>query len=480
MRGSQSPEPSGEAPDALDAPESIVPSRRWLSERSPVASFLVRVPATRLFEVACATEPRLFHRAFAGERTARNFFTSAGSGRLRGGGDHRAFLIPVAQMRRFAGAPRLYYALATFPDGDGGRSEVGGQPRCTLRPESLDQLPYLIVCGDLSSHACRRRALTGGLGDSVRIGGVAAAALRWGGDLSFASTDTATPTGPAVSAPDETERRVGAWERTHAASGNIVTRLTPGGGQDDFAFEIPAGLKMARWEVQVLGKTPGSGYEVVAPPARGGTGRQRCGVRWHYAPGGRIAFRFSVYASPSGVAPQQAVIVDQSGWDDRAKDLFHQGIPTSMELRGEKAQRLAGVIQQEAGRRRIPLPAPATRSASQQLSQQPISEGLVAGVDDAIVLAIVVAVVVLGLAVIAALCFAMGLVLVGLVMKTAIEQGYEVIDANYGFGSTQHGPIPLPGGGGGGGAVPGGGGGGAGDVGGGQTHALGFKLRKKQ
>ena len=60
--------------------ETITPCRKTISERFPIASFVVRVPKARHYEVACATDPRLFHTDYAAHRTPQNFYSSLGDG----------------------------------------------------------------------------------------------------------------------------------------------------------------------------------------------------------------------------------------------------------------------------------------------------------------------------------------------------------------------------------------------------------------
>src|SRR5262245_60344477 len=80
--------------------EIIVPSRSTISERFPIASFNVRVPAARYFEVVCATDPRLFHTSYAGHRTPHNFYTSRSDGMLFSRAGEDTFFIPPQQLRR--------------------------------------------------------------------------------------------------------------------------------------------------------------------------------------------------------------------------------------------------------------------------------------------------------------------------------------------------------------------------------------------
>ena len=40
---------------------TIAPCRELISDRFPIASFNIEIPRSRYYEVACATDPRLFH-----------------------------------------------------------------------------------------------------------------------------------------------------------------------------------------------------------------------------------------------------------------------------------------------------------------------------------------------------------------------------------------------------------------------------------
>ena len=95
---------------------SITPSRTSISDRFPVASFVVRSPPGRCFEVACSTDAELFSPEQVHRRTRENFFTTRASGLLRAPAGEATVLLPPAQLKRFAGARRIYYALGTYAD----------------------------------------------------------------------------------------------------------------------------------------------------------------------------------------------------------------------------------------------------------------------------------------------------------------------------------------------------------------------------
>ncbi|MEM7307045.1 MAG: hypothetical protein AAF682_10270 [Planctomycetota bacterium] len=158
----------------------ITPSRTTVSDRFPVASFLVRVPPERVFEIACASDPHLFHAENFGSRTPENFFTTrvAEGGLLRAPAGEVTYIVPPDQLARFAGKQRLYYALGTYgnPSGD--------DAHFSISPAQPDRTPFVRILPDFTG---RRRGMT--LGGTVRrrndrYGGTAAR-LAWGGDGAF-------------------------------------------------------------------------------------------------------------------------------------------------------------------------------------------------------------------------------------------------------------------------------------------------------
>ncbi len=94
----------------MSAPR-IVPCRDQVSPRFPDATFLVQVPPGCGFEVACATDPRLFHPDAGPLRRDHNFYAGAGAG-ARASTGQAVWVLPTSALRRFAGARRLYYVAA--------------------------------------------------------------------------------------------------------------------------------------------------------------------------------------------------------------------------------------------------------------------------------------------------------------------------------------------------------------------------------
>jgi hypothetical protein len=198
---------------------SITPVRARISERFPVASFVVTVPSDRYFEVACATDPRLFRAENRHARRATNFVTSRLGGLLRAPAGQATYLIPPQQLRRFAGARRLYYAVAAYR---GARNE---DPVLTLSAERLERTPSIQISPDFTGRSLDR----GRIGQAdARYGGDDGAALGWGGDDVLVATST-----PA---------RV-ATPRMGQADPDLSTEI-----QEDPSYAYDDGFDAALWE----------------------------------------------------------------------------------------------------------------------------------------------------------------------------------------------------------------------------------------
>lgn len=152
---------------------SITPVRERISERFPVVSFVVTVPPDRYFEVACATDPRLFRAENKHARRVTNFATSRMGGLLRAPAGQATYIIPPQQLCRFAGAQRLYYAVAAFR---GPRNE---DPVLTLNDEHVERAPSIRISPDFTGRSLDRGRI--GKADA-RYGGGDGVALGWGGD----------------------------------------------------------------------------------------------------------------------------------------------------------------------------------------------------------------------------------------------------------------------------------------------------------
>lgn len=158
--------------------DAIIPCRASITDRLPVASFVVRTPRNRWFEVACASDPRLFHPAYAGHRTPTNFYSSRQNGVMRNANGDTTWLMPASTLRRFAGKDRIYYALASYG------SRGGEDPRFTIAPTALDRVPSIALVGFTG-----RTLAPGAHGNrtsGLAYGGVDHWQPRWGGDFAIA------------------------------------------------------------------------------------------------------------------------------------------------------------------------------------------------------------------------------------------------------------------------------------------------------
>lgn len=170
----------------------ITPVRDRISERFPVASFVVNAPPDRTFEIACATDPSLFRPEERHRRTERNFATSRIGGLLRAPAGQATYIIPPQQLRRFAGARRLYYAMAAY------RGTRGEDPVLTLAKDRLEQTPSIQLAPDFTGRSLDRGRVEPA---SARYGAATSPeALSWGGDLVLGNPQSASAAEPAAAA----------------------------------------------------------------------------------------------------------------------------------------------------------------------------------------------------------------------------------------------------------------------------------------
>ncbi|HRC57469.1 MAG TPA: hypothetical protein PKU97_16160 [Kofleriaceae bacterium] len=161
-------------------------------------------PPDRTFEIACATDPSLFRPEEQHRRTERNFATSRLGGLLRAPAGQATYIIPPQQLRRFAGARRLYYAMAAF------RGTRGEDPVLTLASDRLEQTPSIQIAPDFTGKSLDRGRVEPA---SARYGAAAPpGSLRWGGDLvlgnpagsaAASNASSATPAAAAATAYDD-------------------------------------------------------------------------------------------------------------------------------------------------------------------------------------------------------------------------------------------------------------------------------------
>ncbi len=169
-------------------PTRVTPCRTQVSDRFPVASFVVQVPSDRYFELAFATDPQLFHASRRNERSVTNFHTSRQSGLMRAPAGEATYLVPGPQLQRFAGRQRIYYAIATFA------SPRGDDPRTSVPFDRLKNTPYIQLSADFTGRSLDRSRLSGLLKQEPAYG-ARAPDLAWGGDLVTGATARADELG---------------------------------------------------------------------------------------------------------------------------------------------------------------------------------------------------------------------------------------------------------------------------------------------
>jgi phosphatidylserine/phosphatidylglycerophosphate/cardiolipin synthase-like enzyme len=222
----------------------IVPCRLVVSPRFPLASFFVRVPPDRRYEVACATDPRLFDSAYTGYRTDANFYSSRGAGLLQAGSPDSTFFIPPEQLARFAGASRIYYALGSY----GGRA--GRDARFSVGAGALDRAPFIVLAPDfIAAHAGAHRlsfAATARGRSDVYGSPAGGQPLRWGGDAWADDHDTAaaraldTTPGAQLLLPDTDPAKITTTPASVGKDG--VLALAPTRGRVEVLIDGKAGF----------------------------------------------------------------------------------------------------------------------------------------------------------------------------------------------------------------------------------------------
>lgn len=175
---------------------------------------------------------------------------------------------------------------------------------------------------------------------------------------------------------------------------------------------MPAGRRLALIDLASTDATPMAGAELRDPPPPGSTGRLRIRVAWsHPVPLGSVTFRLRVHASADGSAPPVTVPIGEPGADRRMRAIFEQEGKVDLAVAGPLAELFRDQILDRGGRLELP---------------QDQDAGVVS-----VPTGTVVAVVAISLAVIAAICIALGLAAFGAVLLFAMSKGYNIDDAGY-------------------------------------------------
>jgi uncharacterized protein YycO len=171
-------------------PSSVIKATRsTITNRLPVCGFAIRTGRNPWYEVALATDPQLFAPDAKDRRRPVNFFSTRAAGPLPAERGEAVFLVPPDVLGRFAGQPRVYYALATFPDRSRSVAEVPGVP--------TDATPFVSLSQSFTGQALRRligvpSAGAGLSGNGGSYGSTSPEALSWAGDAPRPGTEAVT------------------------------------------------------------------------------------------------------------------------------------------------------------------------------------------------------------------------------------------------------------------------------------------------
>jgi V8-like Glu-specific endopeptidase len=177
-----------------------------VSDRFPVLGFIINTGGKPLFEVALTTDPGLLRSDRRGERTSGNFYSTRGQGPLRADRGE-ALWLASAELGRFVGQPKLFYALATFSDASRAQGDIQFLP--------TEASPWVSLRG-LTGRGGRRATIgpirTRGNRGGNAYGGAAPETLEWAGDAPRPGAEPvhspSADTTPATSMPAETKPKI--------------------------------------------------------------------------------------------------------------------------------------------------------------------------------------------------------------------------------------------------------------------------------
>jgi hypothetical protein len=173
-------------------PALIKSNSAEVSRSRPVLGFTVRTAPAQWFEVAIATDSRLFRPEEKARRTPANFFTSRSLGSLWSERGEAIWLVPPSVLARFVGQERLYYTIATSADPSFANPEVTRLPDGAVPSVAVSRS----FTGDLRRLSGVPNTRGGLLGNGHGYGSEAPAVLEWAGDRAAPGAIEPAP-GPA-------------------------------------------------------------------------------------------------------------------------------------------------------------------------------------------------------------------------------------------------------------------------------------------
>jgi N-acetyl-anhydromuramyl-L-alanine amidase AmpD len=162
----------------------IRPNRLEVSDRFPMLGFTVRTDGNvKRYEIAIGTSPDLFGPDGKNHRSRNNFFSTRAAGPLPIERGEAVYVLPPEVLARFVGQQKLYYGLATVPNGSG-VAEVISLPGSGS--------PYINISG-LTGRSLQRVRLLPNRQRLASNYGKVGSEMEWTGDVLTPGTQPIAP-----------------------------------------------------------------------------------------------------------------------------------------------------------------------------------------------------------------------------------------------------------------------------------------------
>lgn len=250
-------------------------NRESIDDRFSVLGFTVRTESP-LFEIGIATDPALFRPENRTRRSRQNFYSSRAVGAIRAPRGEAVYLVPPDVLGNFVGQRKLYFGLATYRDGSGGRPDYVQAP---------SEGHMYVDVGGLTERGLRRLTGGGRTGSSYGAANGRDPSLEWGGDGQApgnggsngkAASATAPTSAPAPAVPAPYDDGFGNFPTQPAPAAttapDTAAAPTPPAAAATPATPAPAPVAAAPAAVaaQSLSKAPGRSMaaralEIIAP-----------------------------------------------------------------------------------------------------------------------------------------------------------------------------------------------------------------------
>ena len=171
-------------------PSQIRPNRLEVSDRFPMLGFTIKTDGEgKRYEVVIASDATLFQSGAKAKRTKTNFYSSRAMGLQPIDRGEAVYVLPPEVLARFVGQDKLYYALATYPNGKTTSPEI--------TPLPSEGSAYINLKG-LSGRSLRRvRVLPSRQRLAAGYGNGAGTELEWAGDAAMPGTQPVSNAAPA-------------------------------------------------------------------------------------------------------------------------------------------------------------------------------------------------------------------------------------------------------------------------------------------